>query len=550
MQRLLEATELTEVALAATARDELPVLNETAAEYFADPGALLRRRSADDPLGAGIDVEMLTPYLLWASSFVMPVLIGFAGEIAKSVGVDLLKEPLVGWVRRMFRRAELPPRRPGSPHRAAGGSPAEGHRRPVLRRGPTVPTGGADRGRDRRCPARAAVTETPVVPLPRPSSTSLRMVLVSVALVVSGLFVGTGLYNAIDDSWTARIVGCVAADPLDLDAQLACQAPAERERVVAAVGAALALVVLAAVVVLVMPTVLRRVRRLAPADLRYAPALQEVAGFAAADGVRTPGILIGPPATVSAPFCLGRPGNYRIALPRKLALTSKSPLFQALVRHELAHIAQHDVALSWLARSLWYVLAALLALPVVVTAVYDGDPLFALDILWRSAALIVVVLVVIRALLRAREFDADLRAARVVGVRGVLDAALSHHPAQPAGWRAWRRWHPSAERRRAVLADPADVRRAHMDRRADGRLPRRTRAPDRHRHRLRGAAGAQGGGLGGGGRNAGRGTAGRSHARYRAGEQALVAPTTAHRGTTAPVALVCCSARPSARWGA
>lgn len=288
-----------------------------------------------------------------------------------------------------------------------------------------------------------------------PSSTSLRMVLVAVALVVSGLFVGTALYNAIDDSWTARIVGCVAADPVDVGAQLACQAPAERERVLAASGAAVALVLLATVVVLVMPAVLSRRRKLVAADPRYAQALQAVAAMAAAEGVPTPRVLVGPPAKVVAPFCLGRPGDYRIALPRKLALGGGAPLFQALVRHELAHIAQNDVALSWLARSLWYVLAVLLALPVVVTAAYDGDPVFALEILWRSAVLLLVVFLVVRALLRAREFDADLRAARAPGVHDVLDGALAGQPAEPGGWRAWCRWHPSAARRRAVLADPA-----------------------------------------------------------------------------------------------
>lgn len=93
------ATELTEIALARIAPDELPVLGETAEEYFADPGAP-RRTATDSPLGAGIPVEMLTPYLLWASTVVLPVL----GEIAKGVGVDVAKEPLSVWIRRLFSR--------------------------------------------------------------------------------------------------------------------------------------------------------------------------------------------------------------------------------------------------------------------------------------------------------------------------------------------------------------------------------------------------------------------------------------------------------------
>lgn len=75
----------------------------------------------------------------------------------------------------------------------------------------------------------------------------------------------------------------------------------------------------------------------------------------------------------------------------------------------------HDVAVSWLARSLWYVLGPLLALPVVV-ALVQREPVLAVDILWRGAVLLGVVVLVVRGLMRAREVDADLRAAEVFGV--------------------------------------------------------------------------------------------------------------------------------------
>lgn len=294
-----------------------------------------------------------------------------------------------------------------------------------------------------------------VAPLPLPSATSLRMVLVVTALVVSGLFVGTGLFNALDDNWTTAVLGCFSTNPVDVASQLHCQAPAERQRATVAVGAAIMLVLLACVVIAVAPTVLRRRKQLKPADQRYARARQTVSALAADDRMRAPELLIGP-FTMSEPFCLGRPGDYRIALPRKLALVGNPPLFEALVRHELAHIAHHDVALSWLARSLWYVLAPLLVLPILVTFV-GGEPLLALDIVWRSVVLLVVVLLVVRALLRAREFDADVRAARVATVRQVLDVELARRPAPTRQWKAVLAWHPTAASRRAVLADPASA---------------------------------------------------------------------------------------------
>jgi hypothetical protein len=101
------AVELTAAALARLAPEELVVLDESAAEYFADPAAALRG-DEDTPLGSGISVEMLTPYLLSAAGVVLPIL----GEILKGVVTDMAKEPLSAWVRRLIKRNPAEP--PGS----------------------------------------------------------------------------------------------------------------------------------------------------------------------------------------------------------------------------------------------------------------------------------------------------------------------------------------------------------------------------------------------------------------------------------------------------
>jgi hypothetical protein len=106
------AVELTGLALARASPDELVVLDEVAAEYFADPGAVLRQDAGDSPLGSGITVAMLTPYLLAAAGVVLPLLVAFATEIVKGVAVDLAKEPVGGWVRRLFRRGPADPAGP------------------------------------------------------------------------------------------------------------------------------------------------------------------------------------------------------------------------------------------------------------------------------------------------------------------------------------------------------------------------------------------------------------------------------------------------------
>ncbi|MCD2190311.1 M48 family metalloprotease [Actinomycetospora soli] len=287
-----------------------------------------------------------------------------------------------------------------------------------------------------------------------PPSTALRMVVLSVALVIAALFVGTAMHNAVlGESWQTAVQGCLQPGQIlpDTAAQTACQSPAERRRAVVALLTASGSVVLAVVVVVAAPVVIRRRRRLEPADGRFARAIAAVAALSAEMGVRPPGLLVGP-GSVRSPFCVGRPGDHRIALPRKLALRGNPALFDALVGHELAHLAHRDVGISWLARSLAYVLGPLLAIPVVVAAV-GREPGLALDIGWRAALLLGVVLLLVRGLMRAREFDADLRAARRPGVGRVLDVELARRP-EESGRRAAVAWHPGPAQRRAVLAEP------------------------------------------------------------------------------------------------
>lgn len=61
-QRL--TTQLTAAVLRTMAPEELPLLEETAEEYFADPGAALESRRQDEPLGFGLSAELLSPYVL------------------------------------------------------------------------------------------------------------------------------------------------------------------------------------------------------------------------------------------------------------------------------------------------------------------------------------------------------------------------------------------------------------------------------------------------------------------------------------------------------
>ncbi len=216
------------------------------------------------------------------------------------------------------------------------------------------------------------VTRTKAAPpLPPPSATAFRMALVTFTLMGAGLFVGARLYDVLDDGGAGW------------------------RRAAAAVAGAAAVVVLACAVLYVEPVVVRHRLRLTQAGRPFAPALWAVTRLAAAEGARVHGVLIGPP-TLTEPFWLGRPGDYRIVLPPELARLDSPALFHTLVRPELARLARHDVALDWLTSALRNVVGPLLALPVVV-ALARGELHAALACVWPSAVLVAAVLLVMRA---------------------------------------------------------------------------------------------------------------------------------------------------------
>jgi hypothetical protein len=100
------AVELTAITLHRCAPDELPVLDEVATEYFADPAAALAE-GRDQALGSGLEIAMITPYVLEAAGVVLPVLGAMAGDALKQVGA----EQLTAMLRRLFRRGPADPPR-------------------------------------------------------------------------------------------------------------------------------------------------------------------------------------------------------------------------------------------------------------------------------------------------------------------------------------------------------------------------------------------------------------------------------------------------------
>jgi hypothetical protein len=79
------------------APEELPFFDEAVREGQRRSGR--RRRAHDEPLGFGLDLSLLTPYVL----SIAPMVIAFLGEVARGTAADLVKDSLADWIRGHFR---------------------------------------------------------------------------------------------------------------------------------------------------------------------------------------------------------------------------------------------------------------------------------------------------------------------------------------------------------------------------------------------------------------------------------------------------------------
>lgn len=314
-------------------------------------------------------------------------------------------------------------------------------------------------------PARARVN---ILAFAAPTTT--RYLAFLAALLSAGIFVGWWGYNQTQGRhWVAVVVSCagqaqqassslppVQAELTREATEAKCRNAVELRRAAYELGGVGAVGAGALAVVYLAPVLVRRRRRLRGLGLPLQGAGGRLAELAAEAGIRRMPRIERGPASQRDAFSYGAPGRPRVVLPPAVAVRWRDrELFDPLVRHELAHIRHRDVALAWLARSVWYALAPLLILPLAVSLLSSDHSILA-DLLWRAALLGLTVLLVSAALLRSREYDADLRAARVAGEIESLTALLrrssGRHDRNPLRRLVAR--HPTPDQRISVLQDP------------------------------------------------------------------------------------------------
>ncbi len=290
-------------------------------------------------------------------------------------------------------------------------------------------------------------------PFAFPSDTAFRFGLLIAAVLGANLYVWQwiSITTRTNAEHVADTQACLAL--VGSDAFTPCVNQLYRYQVGWMLGGTGGLLLVAAAMMLATPLWITRRRRLRPLTHADAPAVDRVAELAREQGIAAPRLLWNPLDAASGGLAFGHPGRYSIAIGGGLVVKqiADPPAFDAVVRHELAHIRNRDVGITYFTLAVWYAFLAVAALPFVVTTVDDG-------IAWgataRIAALAVLVYLTRNAVLRSREVYADLRASVHDGREGALRRVLeslprpSEHPLDRI-----RRVHPTPARRVAALDD-------------------------------------------------------------------------------------------------
>ena len=111
-------SELARAVVGRVAPEELGLFEETEADYFRDPGLVLRPGRRDEAVGFGLDLALLTPYVLVVGAAVVHFLAGVVSDAVRDEAQDELKPVIAGRLRRLLRRDDP----------AAAGRPGSGGR--------------------------------------------------------------------------------------------------------------------------------------------------------------------------------------------------------------------------------------------------------------------------------------------------------------------------------------------------------------------------------------------------------------------------------------
>ncbi len=308
-----------------------------------------------------------------------------------------------------------------------------------------------------------------------PTDTAVRFALLLITVTTASLYLFQALWLAVRGA--AFVEGAAACEPnpevslaVDVDrawaafeARRACLSSLSWEQVGAASVGALLVLVVAWVAYRWRPSWRERRSHLSAVDpVDGAGLLAEVDALSGGGGVRTPSVRIDAANPGVQAFAYGAGRRQRLGLTGGLVVQQvlDPPAFRAVVRHELGHVANRDVAWTYYTVSVWWSFIAVALVPVVVVFAISS-PNYVLRLGWRVLALAALVAVVGAGLLRIREAYADAQAASW-GSRDALVRILGTAPDGTGRRPQWLRVHPTPKERLELLTHPAGLFRADL----------------------------------------------------------------------------------------
>lgn len=293
------------------------------------------------------------------------------------------------------------------------------------------------------------------------SETALRFVLLSAATLAAAEYAWQYIAEVPRSAVQTRASLCVEVStttpsPPYSSEHARCWAENQAYPVAADIGIGLGLTVLGTLVILVVVPAVRAIQRgLADFDPSIGPEIPAVVDdLAGVLRIRVPRLLLDPQSGGTARMVAGGLHGGALVIGPELALLHRRrpSQFRAVIAHELSHVRNTDVRLAEIATAAWLALILLVVVPYLVVVILNGDMVAVAVQLVKFGAVIAAVRLLRSALLRSREYEADIRASTLDRVRADLPETLASGRA-----RAHRPWssHPPVRRRIEVLAQPA-----------------------------------------------------------------------------------------------
>ncbi len=308
-------------------------------------------------------------------------------------------------------------------------------------------------------------------PFTFPSDTDMRFVVLIVSIMASSLFIynllsNVALFNIFKQSGLCALNNPTFRAALHTkdthtleEANLIiwkCQTPYLKPHILYIVSGVILTLVTAIVIYWFTPLLIILRKRLVPLCTQEVPEIEEYL-LSLFDEIKLntgTRFMISSLNFTSGAQAFGHLGRYYIALTGGLItlFSTDRTAFRAIILHELAHLKNKDVDKTYFAIAIWWAFVAVAIIPLII--VYSQHLLFTYPSLIVHIILLTLLVYLNRnAILRVREFYADVRASTWEHSQEALNNVIQSLPRPGQIWQSVFSTHPDPEQRSQTLRD-------------------------------------------------------------------------------------------------